>query len=116
LKLNLLNEKYVFQKRKRILWNTLWTAGSKSKELRGSLANFPREGVSASTGRLIQDERFGLGPRRRAAAQSPEKKRPRRRDIAGGEESRRRKHTGRFLPPFGSGLVPKERGKRGGLT
>ena len=41
--LNLLNEKYVFQKRKRILWNPLWTTGSTSKELRGSLANFPCE-------------------------------------------------------------------------
>ena len=43
--MNLLNEKCVFQKRKRILWNTLWTAVSKSKELRDSLANFSHEGV-----------------------------------------------------------------------
>ena len=61
--LNLLNEKYVFQKRRRILWNPLWTAGSKSKELRGSLANIPREGVSASAGRPIKDDRPRLDRR-----------------------------------------------------
>ena len=58
--MNLLNGKYVFQKRKRILWNTLWTAGSKSKELRGSLAIIPRERVPATAGHPIQYGRTRL--------------------------------------------------------
>jgi len=58
--LNLLNEKYVFQKRKRILRNPLWTAGSTSKEPRGSLAKRPTEGVRCDSDRWIQSERTGL--------------------------------------------------------
>ena len=67
--MNLLNEKYIFQKRKCILWNTLWTAGSKSKELRGSLAIIPRERVPATAGHTIQYGRTRLDEGRRPAGE-----------------------------------------------
>ena len=47
--MNLLNEKYVFQKRKRILWNSLWTAGSTSKVFQGLFNKItPRRGIGRS--------------------------------------------------------------------
>ena len=77
--MNLLNEKYVFQKRKRILRNPLWTAGSITEKHRGSLASLPPEGVSASNGRWIKDGWIGLDEERERRPARRERRPKRRR-------------------------------------
>ena len=66
--MNLQIGKYVFQRRKRKPGNMLWIAGSKSKELRGSLANLPPEGVRANKDHPIQDRRRRLDQGRSGGA------------------------------------------------
>ena len=58
--MNLLNEKYIFQKRKHILWNTLRTAGLKTEKPKGSLAKLTAEGVRCVLDRWIQSGRIRL--------------------------------------------------------
>jgi len=91
--LNLLNEKYVFQKRKRILRNPLWTAGSTSKEPRGSLAKRPPEGVRCDSDRWIQSERTGLDREGGAALPTGEE------DLRGGCHRRRPSSSSAELVP-----------------
>ena len=84
--LNLLNEKYVFQKRKCILWNPLWTAGSTSKIFRGLFNKItPRKGyrpIRAVRSKMDGPDQMGAsaGPRRSSRRRRHGRK---RRDLAG---------------------------------